>query len=607
MIYTNLLIFLSAIFMLSLGSEDASTALPLTGSAALYAGTIAGFWLLVKYRFNKPATNHPNGYFKAEKQLSIAALACFTIMIFFGDIKVHAAGLPLHTQLPMLSDIFGLFIFFTYLFLIWIVGSKSYASAFSKPRKTSSFVFTNFKFNLPIILPWIGLSLMYDLLDLIPSEQLSRLLESFWGDMLFLGLFVLLVLFLFPPIVRRLWGCTPFPEGPLKNHLDSFCSNLNFKADLYLWPLYEGRVLTAGVMGLLPGLRYVMFTPALLQNLNHFELEAVMAHEIGHVKHKHLLLYIFLIGGFSIAAGLLAEPILYGVLSMDWIYAVMARDIISTETLISLISGIPLLILLLVYFRYIFGYFIRNFERQADLFAFKTLGSSRGLISAFQKILMVSGQNADKPNWHHFGVGERIACLGSCEQNPSRVRTQDRKVRRSLFAYVIILAFCIVTVDRIPSDQLSRTYEGRYIESVLMPNIKGIENEAEWFRMLGDLLQGRGLDGKALRAYHNALRLEPENHETLNNLAWLLLTCQDPNLRDPVRALDLAHSAADHAPLPHVLDTLATAYWANGNVEKAITTEDRALRMDPRQEIFYRLQLERFKTSIYSKDTEFIN
>lgn len=607
MIYTNLLIFLSAIFLLSLGAENAATASSLIASAGIYIGTIIGLRFLAKRQFGNPAAAHPNGYFKAEKQLSIAALVCFSIMIFFGDIKTHTAQLPLHAQLPIIGDIFCLLIFFTYLFLIWITGSRSYASAFGKSQQTVSFVFTNFKFNLPIILPWLGLSLMYDLLDLIPSETLSVLLDSFWGDMLFLGLFVLLVLFLFPPIVRRLWGCVPFPEGPLKSHLESFCGRLGFKADLYIWPLYEGRVLTAGVMGLLPGLRYVMFTPALLQNLDYEELEAVMAHEVGHVKHRHLLLYIFLIGGFSVAAGLFAEPILYTALSLDWVYSALAKGFVSAETLIALLSGIPLLILLLLYFRFIFGYFIRNFERQADLYAFQAMGSSRGLISAFQKILLVSGQKADKPNWHHFGIGERIACLESCERNPSIVLNQNRKIRRSLLAYIIILGVGMLAADRIPSDQLAETYEGRYIESVLMPNIEGIESEAEWYRLLGDLLQGRGIDHKALDAYGTSLTLEPENHEALNNLAWLLLTSSKAHLRDPVKALDLALTAANHAPLPHVLDTLATAYWANGNVEKAIITENRALQMDPGQEVFYRLQLERFKTDAYDEHTEFIN
>jgi len=604
-IYSNLLIFLTAIFLLSLGSTDASNALQPATSAGLYIATLAAFQVFASRLFKNPQTRHPGGYFKTERRLSIGALFCFAFILFFGDIKVHTARLPLHAELPMIGDVCALLIFFTYLFVIWITGCKSYAAAFNKKQKTSSFVISSFTFNLPIILPWLGLSLMYDLLELIPSKRLDQLLESFWGDILFLGLFVLLILFLFPPLIRRLWGCAPFPDSALKDHLLSVCTRLKFSADLCIWPLYEGRVLTAGVMGLLPGLRYVMFTPALLNNLDHDELEAVMAHEIGHVKHRHLLLYILLIGGFSIAAGLLAEPLLYAMLSMDWMYTLMAKDIVSAETLIPLVGGIPLLILLLVYFRYIFGYFIRNFERQADLYAYKALGSSRGLISAFRTILLASGQRADKPNWHHFGVGERIACLEECERNPSLVRTQDRKVHRSLLAYLLLLTICFVAVDRLPEEQMARTYESRYIESVLLPRIDGIASEPEKFRLLGDLLQGRGIDDKARDAYRESLRLEPDSPNTLNNLAWLLLTSNDRELRDPVRALGLASTAASHAPLPHILDTLATAYWANGYVEKAISTENRALDMHPEQEAFYRLQLERFQTTRYSTDTTF--
>jgi Zn-dependent protease with chaperone function len=606
-IYTNLLIFLSAIFLLSLGPEDAASAPSLSLSASLYGATAAGLWLLVKRWFKNPRTMYPSGYFRTERNLSIVALACFAVLILFGGLKANAAMLPLSAQVPVLIDIFGLFIFFTYLALVWIGGSRSYASAFGRPLKTRTLVVTNFKFNLPIILPWLGLSLMYNLLDLVDSDRVRRLLESFWGDLLFLGLFVLLVLFLFPPLVRRLWNCSPFPEGSIKDHLQAFCKRLDFKADLYVWPLFEGRVLTAGVMGLLPGLRYVMFTPALLQHLDRAELEAVMAHEIGHVKHRHLLLYVFLIGGFSIFAGLLAQPILYASLSMDWIYAVMARNLISAETLISLISGIPLLILLLVYFRYIFGYFIRNFERQADLYAFKVLGGSHGLVSAFKKIILVSGQNADKPNWHHFGIGERIACLESCERDPSLVRRQDGKLRRSLLAYLAVLAVCIAAVSRVPSDQLVQTYEGKYIESVVIPSIAGIETDSDRFRLLGDLLQNRGLGRRAIDAYDDALRHDPDNYQALNNLAWLLLTSGDQELRDPERALELADAAAVLAPLPHILDTLATAYWAQGDIDKAVATETKALRMDPEQEVFYRLQLERFRTSTYRSDTLFID
>lgn len=607
MIYSNLLIFLSAIFLLSFSAEDTPNPLPLLATASLYAGTLAGFWFLARYRFKAPGTRSPGGYFKTERNLSIAALGCFVIMIFWGDVGTHAAALPFAEQLSLISAVPVLFLFFTYLSVIWVAGLESYSAAFSRPRSAAVFVLSNFKLNLPIILPWLGLSLMYDLLNLIPSDNLRRVLESFWGDLLFLGLFLLLMVSFFPPLVRRLWDCTPFPGGPLKDHLDFFCGKLNFSADLYIWPVHGGRILTAAVMGLLPGLRYVMFTPALLQNLNHTELEAVMAHEIGHVKHRHLFLYVFLIGGFSVAAGALGKPILYGILSIDWIYSIIASEVVTANTLIALISGIPLLVLLLLYFRYVFGYFIRNFERQADLYAFKAMGNSRGLISAFQKILSVSGEKANKPNWHHFSVGERIACLESCERDPSLVRHQNNKVWSSLFLYFAILAVAIFSFSRLQSDQWTHMYESRYIESILMPKIEGIESEAQWYSIFGTLLQGHGADRQAIDAYHTALELEPDNHEVLNNLAWLLLTSEYPELRDPEEALDLALSAAGLAPFPHILDTLATAYWANGYTEKAIRIENQVIALDPGREALYRQQLERFTNEDYRRDTTFID
>ena len=60
-------------------------------------------------------------------------------------------------------------------------------------------------------------------------------------------------------------------------------------------------------MGILPGLRYILLTPALIETMSREELEAVIAHEIGHVKKYHLLLYICLIAGFSLLAGMLGR------------------------------------------------------------------------------------------------------------------------------------------------------------------------------------------------------------------------------------------------------------------------------------------------------------
>ncbi|MGA7277606.1 MAG: M48 family metallopeptidase, partial [Desulfocapsaceae bacterium] len=387
MIYTNLLVFLTAIFLISIDSSGSSSSRAPGVSLLVLAGSLSAYWFVAVRLFSKTATLSSSGYFSTEKKLLILALVFFSGLLFVGDISVYLSRLSFDGRVPILANLAGLALFVLFLCLMWLAARKKYTAVFGKQYSRWSFILLNIRLNLPIVLPWITLSIFYDLINLAALPGISGLLETTWGDIFFFGLFLVLVILFFPPLVRRLWGCTKLPEGPLRSHLEDFCSRQDFNAEFYVWPLFEGRVLTAAVMGLLPGLRYIMLTPALMQSMSTTELEAVTAHEIGHVKKYHLLLYVLLIGGFSIFAGFLAEPILYFFLSMDWVFSLMAADIISAETLIMIIGALPLLILLLLYFRFIFGYFIRNFERQADLYAFKVFGTGRSLIAAFQTIV----------------------------------------------------------------------------------------------------------------------------------------------------------------------------------------------------------------------------
>jgi len=602
-IYSNLLIFLTAIFLLSIDTiPDAPRVSWFEFLIVLIAG-LGCYGFLARRLFGRRIAYTSSGYFLTEKRLSILALMFFGAVLFVGDVKYYLSLFSIGDRLPVLVNIAGLGLFFVFLAIMWLAARKSYGVVFGREYSKSAFLGANFKSNLPIVLPWIALSLIYDLLVLIPFSGLQSITESGWGDMLFFGLFLIFVMIFFPPLVRTLWGCKKLPEGPLKDHLVSFCARQKFKADIYIWSLFEGRMLTAGVMGLVPGLRYILLTPAIIETMNIYELEAVMAHEIGHVKKKHLLLYVLLIGGFSAMAGLLAEPVLYFFLSLNWVYQLMASDAMAPETIIALVGGLPLLLLLLMYFRFVFGYFIRNFERQADAYVFKVLGSSSSLVSAFEKIAGTSGQSKSKPNWHHFGIGERIEYLERCEQERRWIRQQDRKVGISLIAYILVLASVIGLVRQIPTDQMIRNYEGKYIELVLMQKGQDVEDKALWFRLVGDLMLNKKMEQRALVAYEKALEIAPGSPELLNNLAWLLLTSEDPLLRDPLRALNLSRTAATVNPKSHILDTLATAFWANRLVEEAIDIEREALSKDPAQAAYYREQLERFRNERYSNET----
>ena len=197
-----------------------------------------------------------------------------------------------------------------------------------------------------------------------------------------------------------------------------------------------------------------------------------------------------------------------------------------------------------------------------------------------RRFLLLSGNIRDQRNWHHFGIGERIDCLEQAEKDPELVRRHNQKVRYSLLAYVAILLLTVGLVRQIPTEALAQRYQENFAESVLLQKVKQEPDRALWQRLIGDLMLTRKMEEKALAAYEKAYSLDPVNPEIMNNFAWLLLTSENLKLRDPAKALSLARAAATLQPKGHVLDTLATAYWANGLVEEAVSTEKEAAAVD---------------------------
>lgn len=602
--YTNLLLFLVAIFLFSVDTVPDTPLLPGWQSLLFFALIIVGYGRFACKLYNSPAAMRSGGYFKTEKQLSVLALVLYAVTLFCCDPKYYLTLISLGKTMPALVNIAGLLLFVVFLAVMWWAGKSNYEKVFGRSYTTGSFILSNIKANLPIVLPWVILSLLYDLVALLPFSGVKGLASSGWGDLVFYAVFLVFVLLFFPPMVRRLWGCKPLPDGYLKRHLDAFCKTQNFNADFYIWPLFEGRVLTAGVMGIVPGLRYILITPALIETMSLQELEAVMAHEIGHVKKKHLLLYVFLIGGFSLFAGLLAEPLIYFFLGQTWLNGIIIASSIDVEDVVTIVGAVPLLVFLIIYFRFIFGYFIRNFERQADLFSFKAIGDAGPLISAFDKISLLSGNIRNEKNWHHFGIGERIDCLEHAEQDGKLVDRHDRKVRLSLIAYALILLLTVFMVQQLPTETLAERYRENMAETILLQKARQEPDHALWQRLIGDLMINKKMEEQALVAYEKAFSLEPVNPEIMNNLAWLLLTSKNLELRDPFRALTLARAAATLQPKGYILDTLATAYWANSLVEEAVSTAEKAIAADISHKRYYLSQISKFRSISYDETVQ---
>ncbi len=594
MIYNNLIYLIVVIFIFATNGVPDTPQIPPLIAFPLFLLKGGLFFLIVRFFFGRRKVSQAPQYFSTEQKLSILAITWVAIDVYFLDCQYYFSYLPLSEKLPILVNICGLGLYFFYLCLVWLGARKSYVRVFSRSYSPSSFVTTNLKNNIPIILPWLLLSLLADILLLLPFPAVRQFMHSSWGEPLFFLTFFILLSVAFPEIIIRFWGCTPMERGLVRAHIEEFCrlQKLPYR-NILIWPLFEGQVLTAGVMGLVKRFRYLLFTPALLKSLTVEEVDAVMAHEIGHVKRYHLQLYMFLLLGFSLIAQLGSYLFMYLLLKSDYFYRLTAFTGKKTDGVLVFVSTLALLILLIVYFRFVFGFFMRNFERQADLHAMTSLGSSRGIVNALEKVAWLSGDIRDMPSWHHFGIAERVDFLQVCERQPVHIARHHRKVYVALLMYFFVLLGTGFSLWKMPSDLLERAPLEHLTELYTAKALEEVENPL-WYQLLGDLYQGRGLYGKAIDSYEKALQLVPQHPEVMNNLAWLLLTASEMPLRDPERALMLARIAAAGKPVGYVLDTLAMAYFMNGFTENALEVEKRAMQIDPKNRDYYLKQIEKF-------------
>jgi tetratricopeptide (TPR) repeat protein len=362
-----------------------------------------------------------------------------------------------------------------------------------------------------------------------------------------------------------------------------------------LWPSFEGRMATAAVIGPFAVTRYLLITPALIELLSPAEIEAVMAHEIGHVKHHHLQVYFIFFLSLFLLNYAFFELIVSWLLTTDLLHYLLLRAPHHQATIVSLASTIPLLLIYILYFRFLFGYFLRNFERQADLYVFRALGTAEPLISAFRKLAWLTGDHGQRANWHHYNIPQRIAFLEKCQRQPEMIAAHHRRLRRGLGLFLIAVALLGAAGHRLNASGLQRTLDNRFLIKVLENYRRRHQEDARVYLTLGSLYYEVGDYRRAISLYEAALQAGgPPQPELLNNYAWLLLTADDPQYRDIEKGFLLARQAAKLKPVPHILDTLAEAYWRRGMPCMALDIEKRILAGKPKNQQIYARQAAKF-------------
>jgi Zn-dependent protease with chaperone function len=513
-------------------------------------------------------------HYRTQTILSVTAICFLAVYLYGFNLGVFLRVIPGYDKYVTISGIAGLAIFMAHLAVIWYCGYPSYRIVFGSGMSRAHYIKGQLSFTSVILVPWLLISAVTDLLQFI---KMPPFMASDFGQIVLISITLVGFVLFGPWLIVRMWGCEALPYDSVKAELERFCSDNDFRTGgLLLWSVFGSEMLTAGVVGILPGLRYILITSGLLRTLDISELKAVVAHEMGHVRKKHMLVFVLLLVLFIKFAYDSSNTLTLLALSNSTIFNWSTVFGDSAESAYSILSSLVLIVLMVLYFRFIFGYFLRNSERQADLYGMELVGNPQPLISSLEKIAFRSGRIEDLPSWHHFSIRQRIDFLVEAFKDRNLIRKHNLKLYGSVLIFTVALLGLLLVNWRANEAGLAKNLGIEVDLRALEQKISREPGDERYLVAYGALLFEKGRYSDAETVYRAALTHNPENATVLNNLAWLYATGPSP-FRNPGEALDLALKAVDISPAPIFLDTLAEAYFINGRYADALATINEAI------------------------------
>lgn len=405
--YTSILFLILFLLLISLAPTsqgilwEISAKDALIGTLYLYGLTL-GLIILQTLLFSKKKGLKPLLLIAVNVELLVFFIFAF---FFLGSFRVIEFS-------PTLVLLLSLFLYFLALACFYLASRQK--------------VWSELSLIMPLALPFTLITVIFEGIQFFPTGKNFLASDSLWATMVVLFItfgFLFLMMVFFPYFLQKIWSCKSLHNKELELRLEAICQRAGFRhAGLKVWMAQE-NVLTAAIIGIIPRYRYIMFTKRLLDEAPPEAIEAILAHEIGHSFHKHMWIYPFILFGMSVLLGwltLLFEP-LPDVL-LFFLYA----------------------LLIALYFRYIFGYFSRLFERQADLFIFQLGLPAKNMIEALDFIGIAQGRSHARFSWHHFGIQQRMDFIAAADQNRSLIARHHQRVRTSVTIYFMILFVAFV-------------------------------------------------------------------------------------------------------------------------------------------------------------------
>jgi Zn-dependent protease with chaperone function len=336
-------------------------------------------------------------------------------------------------------------------------------------RSARAFQLRMFLSALALFVVYLGLS---SVIALVPRWQVwleeVGLLSSAFGALLLAGFS-----FFGPIVLRYAWETHPLERGPLRAMLERLAERAGFRCrELLVWRTGE-QMSNAAVVGFTRSTRFELFSDLLLAQLGPDELAAVFAHEVGHARRRHALVF----AAYACAVILAADLVL------RW----------SGATSVSLTLVVFAAFLAFGYLT--FGFLSRRFELEADLESLALVGESGPLVRALE---LVTGAHAhERASWRHFSTRDRVRFLARAEREPE----VGRRLRAGLARWRAVGFLSFAAACALEVHALSRSWNddrvrvelrlGDYEAALERSRREDVEPElAELARLAAELDQG---------------------------------------------------------------------------------------------------------------------
>lgn len=222
-----------------------------------------------------------------------------------------------------------------------------------------------------------------------------------------------LVLWLYPRFIAPWFNhFTPLPEGPLRTRLEALAVATRFPVGQVL--VMDGSRRSGHSNAYFTGFgrhRRLVLYDTLVQGLSDTQLAAVLAHEIGHWRRRHIPRLLGLMAGLVVAGAYGASVLLRWPPFLD-AFGLTVGHAAPALVLLGLAAG-PLLF----WIAPLLHALQRRFEYQADAFAARATGAPEALASA---LLCLADRNLENPCPHpwysayhhaHPALAERLLAL----------------------------------------------------------------------------------------------------------------------------------------------------------------------------------------------------